>query len=249
MNKKIITYFCSLLFALTVQAQAPEWVTVSKDNMAIVFEQMSNWYKNNTNYSVVVTHTSYQTHTTTVPYEKSVGFFKKEKNNYHSFLLGIHTIQNTNCKIILDTANNAMMVANVDNSIWTAYTLEDYKYTLKMCKEIKVVTINTDKKYRLEYSEGYPLERYEFIVAADGSLKEVIWYYSKKIPKDIDDENSEKVKPRLSITLSAYKKLQSGSNKNEFDETKYFVKKGNKLFPSEKYKNFTLSDQRIVLTH
>lgn len=246
MNKRIITYFCSFLFAISLHAQIPEWESVSKDNMAKVFEQMSNWYKNNATYSVVVTHASYQTHTTAVPYEKSVGFFKKEKNNYHSFLLGIHTIQNANCKIVLDTANKAMMVANVDNSIWAAYTLEDYKHTLKMCKEIKVMTIDKNKMYRLEYAEGYPLERYEFLVSGDGSLKEIVWYYSKKIPKDIDDENSEKVKPRLSITISTYKQTQNTS-KSEFDETKYFVKKGNKLFPAEKYKNFTLSDQRLIL--
>ena len=247
MMKKGITYCCLWLFASSAQAQTPIWEDVPKEGMAKVFEQMSDWFKNTTNYTVTVTHASYETHTTTQSFEKSVGYFKKEKDNYHSFLLDIHSIQNARYKIVLDTANKMMMVSNIDKSIWNAYTLEDYKYILKTCKGCKIMRINADKKYQIEYNEGHPLERYEFIVASDGSLKEVIMYYSKKVPKDADNPNSEKVKPRLAIVFSAFKKLQPNTNDTEFDETQYFIKKGKKLIPTGKYKNFTLSDQRLIV--
>ncbi|MBK8705986.1 MAG: hypothetical protein IPN33_22145 [Saprospiraceae bacterium] len=247
MNKKNTTCFCFCLFAILLQGQVAAWEDISKDNMAKVFEQMSNWFKNTTNYTVTVTHASYENHSTTVPFEKSTGYFKKEKENYHSFLLGIHTLQNLNYRIVLDTVNKVMMVANVNKSIWSTYTIEDYKYILKTCAGIQKTNSNLDKRYRITYPEGYPLERYEFLMANDGSLKEVVMYYSKKVAKDPNDENSEKVKPRLSITFSTYKKVQPGASGNEFDEKKYFVQKGNKLFPTKKYQDFTLSDQRLSL--
>ncbi len=247
MMKRGIIYCCFWLFAFSAQAQTATWEDMSKEGMAKVFEQMSNWFKNTTNYSVVVTHASYETHTTTLPFEKSVGYFKKEKDNYHSFLLDIHSIQNAQYKIVLDTANKVMMIANIDKSIWNAYTLEDYKFILKTSKECKIMRLNTDKKYQIAYNEGHPLERYEFLVASDGSLKEVIMYYSKKVPKDVDNKNSEKVKPRLTITFSAFKKLQPNTNDNEFNEKKYFLKKGKKLVPVAQYKDFTLSDQRFIV--
>lgn len=247
MNRKIITYCCFCLFANALQSQGPVWESISKDKMAKVFEQTSSWFKNTSHYSVNVTHASFETWSKTVPFEKSTGYFKKEAENYHSFILGIHTIQNSKYKIVLDTANKTMIVASVGKSIWNAYTLEDYQYTLKSCTSIKMTNFGKDKKYRLEYGEGYPLERYELLVANDGLIKEVTMYYSKKIPRNPDDENSEKVKPRLNITFTGYKKAPSGTDDNEFDENRYFIKKGNKLLPAKRYQNYTLSDQRLTL--
>ena len=107
--------------------------------------------------------------------------------------------------------------------------------------------LNNDKKYQIEFNEGHSLERYEFLVASDGALKEVIMYYSKKVPKDADNPNSEKVKPRLAITFSAFKKWTPNTNDTEFDDTQYFIKKGKKLIPTGKYKSFTVSDQRLIV--
>lgn len=247
MSKITISCFCFWLFAISLQAQTAAWEEVSKESMAKVFEQMSNWFKNSTNYAVTITHASYENYSTSTPFEKSTGYFKKEGENYHSFLLSIHTIQNANYKIVLDTANKVMMVSNVDKSIWDAYTLDDYQYTLKTCTGIKMLKVNTDKRYRLTYGEGHPLERYEFLIASDGALKELVWYYSKAVPKDEGNPNSEKVKPRLTIIFSSYKKWQPNLSENEFDEKKYFFIKGNKLFPVKKYQHFKLSDQRLRL--
>ncbi len=246
MRNRFFSIIGLIMLVIILQAQTPLWESVSKDQMAKVFEQVNHWFKTSSNYSVTVTHASYENYNTKVPFEKSTGYFKKENECYHSFLLGIHTIQNANCKIVIDTLNQSMMITNIDNSIWSSYTIDDYKYTLKACKSIEVMKINNDKKYKLEYSEGYPLEKYEFLIGADGTIKEVVWFYSKKVPKNIDDENSEKVKPRLSITFSSYKKNVAGSVKQECAESKYIIKKGNKMFPSDKYKNYSLSDQRLA---
>lgn len=250
MREKSLYIFCFTLFVCSfsrVQSQDVAWKTITKEDMANVFEQLSNWFKNSSAYSFTVTHVSYENYKTIVPYEKSVGYFKRDKNNYHSFLLGIHTIQNKKYKISVDTASKIIMVANTDSSIWDTYKLDDYKVLLESCATIKMFNQTTDKRYRLEFREGYPLSSYEFLIASNGVLKEITWYYAKEVQKDPDDEHSQKVKPRLSITFSDYKKNPVFNYKNEFDESAYFLNKGNKLVVTEKYKKFEISDQRLIL--
>lgn len=242
----IICCWCWLAVS-TLSAQALAWENIGKDRMANVLIQLNDWFKNTPNYAVTVTHTSFETYTTTVPYEKSVGYFKKDRERYHSFLLGIHTFQNAAYKIVVDTANQTMLVANVEPGIWNAYDLEGYTYLLNSCSGIKTANSGSDKKYRLEYGIGHPLERYEFLLAPDGSLKEVAMYYRNSVPKNPDNPASEKVTPRLNITFSGYKKGNFGMTNDECDEKKFFIKKGNKLLPTGKYRNFNLIDQRLSL--
>lgn len=214
--------------------------------MAKIFEQMNNWFKNTATYSLTITHASYEDHKTIVPVEKSVGYFKKDKNNYHSFLLGMHTIQNSNYKIVVDSSEKILMVANPDQLVWNTYTLDDYTYILKNCATIRVTDSGTDKKYRMDFDKEANISSYEFLFNQDGLLKEVVSYYNEEVKKD-DDENSPKVKPRISITFSEYKKNPVLNYKEEFDESKYITKKNDKLIPAEAYKDYKFSDQRLNL--
>ncbi|MGQ0829850.1 MAG: hypothetical protein ACT4ON_15795 [Bacteroidota bacterium] len=232
-----------LLIGGISKAQQP--LNISKTDMAKVFEQMNNWFKNTPAYSLTVTHASYENHTTTVPVEKSVGYFKKDKESYHSFLLGIRTIQNIQYKIVVDTSDKILMVANPDQLIWNSYTLDDYTLILKNCIAIKMSTNGTDKRYSIHFSEGYPLSSYEFLISPDGLPKEIIWYYNEEVSKDEDNENSQKVKPRVCITFSGYRKKPVLNYKEEFDSSPYFTKANGKLVVSSKYKNFKFSDQRL----
>ena len=82
MKKIILICCCFWLCTVSAHGQIPAWETVSKENMAKVFEQISNWLKNSTNYSVKITHASFENYSTETPFEKSVGYFKKENENY-----------------------------------------------------------------------------------------------------------------------------------------------------------------------
>lgn len=244
-NKKNICMISLLLFAAIVEAQSEKRENIGRTDMAKVFEQMNNWFKNTPSYSLSVTHASYENYTTMVPVEKAVGYFKKDKNNYHSFLLGIHTIQNSTYKIVIDSSEKIIAIANPDQLVWNTYTLDDYALLLKNCSTIKVSTSGLDKRYRFEFAEGYGLSGYEFLINPDGLPKEVVSYYSQEIKKDESDKNSPKVKPRVSITFSGYKKNPVLSYKEEFDESVYFIKKNNKPLLTEKYKDFKFNDQRL----
>lgn len=236
-----------MFLAFETKAQQPNtWVIVSKDEMAKTFEKMSNSIKYVQTYSMVVTHASYENYKTNVPFERYVGYFKKDKNNYHSFLLGIHTIQNSKYRISVDSTAKIMMVANNDNnSIWDNYGLQDYKDILSICSTIKMINVGTDKLYRLEFKEPNPLTAHEFVMSAEGILKKITWYYAKEVQKDPEDKNSAKGKPRLEITFSEYKK-NSSIPKNEFDENIYFTRNDKRLVLTDRYKQYELSDQRLI---
>ncbi|MCW3084168.1 MAG: hypothetical protein JWP12_1534 [Bacteroidetes bacterium] len=250
MRKKIgipVLVICALITQLSIAQQAATWATVGRDDMAKTFEKMGTALKNTPVYSMVVTHTSFENYKTIVPFERSVGYFKKNNNSYHSFLLGIHTVQNPKYRISVDSSAKIVMVANNDNnSIFNTYGIEDYKEVLNSCTTIKVISVGTDKLYRMEFKPGSQLTAQELVITEDGFLKKLTWFYSKEVQKDPEDKNSVKAKPRLEITFSELKKNPSFSKK-EFDEKEYFSKKETKLLLTEKYKAYQLSDQRITL--
>jgi hypothetical protein len=247
LKKQYITVLLTLLAITKSYSQGNDWVTVSKENMSKVFEGMNSWFRNTTDYSLTVTHASYKDYKTTVPAEKSVGYFKKDKNNnYHSFLLGIHTIQNAGCKIVVDSMQKIIMVANPDKLIWTNYTNEDYTYILNAAVSIKMMNYTNEKLYRVEFSKSATISSYEFLIGSDNVLKQIVWYYGKEV-KSVDDESTTGTKPRLVITFSNMKKNAVLNYKDDFDESNYFTKNNSKMILTERYKKYKLIDSRVEL--
>lgn len=221
--------------------QSAEWKEVSKEQAGKVFEKVNNWFKNTPAYSLNITHASYESYTSLVPAEKSEGYFKKQENNYHSFLLGIHTVQNISYRVVIDTTGHMILVAHPDKSIWEAYTTGDYATSLESCLSVKASETEKETRYRLEFSEEHPLQAYELIIGKDGLLKEVISYYRNRKNED----GTAEITPRLSITFSGYN-LKPLFVKNEFDDKKYFTDNNNMLALTKEYKDYKLSDQRLV---
>jgi len=243
-NSCIILFF---FFASAVNAQVAKPEYVGRTDMAKVFKQINNWFINTPIYSLSVTHASYESYKTTIPVEKAAGYFKKNKNNYHSFLIGIHTIQNKTYKIVIDSSEKIILVANPDKLIWNTYTTSDYDTLLKTCATIKVTTVGNDKLYRMDFNSESPIAWYEFLINPNGLPKEIVWYYNQEIKKDEEDEASEKVKPRVSITFSNYNSSAVLDYNKEFNEGIYFTNTNNKISLTEKYKNYKLNDQRVKL--
>lgn len=225
---------------------AQTWNDMSKEDMSIVFENMNKWFKNTPSYSLTVTHASYKDYKTTVPAEKSVGYFKKDKKSFHSFLLGIHTIQNEKYKIVVDTAQKIIMLGSPELLISNSYTMEDYAFILKSCKSIKMATYTNDKLYRIEFSANTVISSYEFLIGQDGLLKQIVWYYNQAVRNE-DEENSIASKPRLCISFSDYKKNSVFNYKEDFDEKKYVTLKDSKFVLTEKYRKYKINDIRLVL--
>ena len=239
MKKRQLIFLFSL-FAFVSKAQT---VNIEKDEMINVFERINSWFVNTPSYSVTVTHASYEDYTTKNPFERSTGSFKKQDKNYHSFLMGMHTIQNNKYKVVVDTSSRKILVADPDQLAMMTYSTDDYKGLLKECKQIKKTKTGRYTFYRMELPAGSAIGAYEFLVDEDGLAREVIWYYNREINKDEDDSHS-KVKPRLSISFSDYRKNPVFSD-DVFSEEEYFKINDNKLMVTTKFHGFNLSDQRL----
>jgi hypothetical protein len=243
--KKYRIWFIAVIFSCSssVIGQTHTWMNISADDAAKVYWNLNNLYSKTTSYSITVTYTSYENYTTQTSYETSSGFFNKYTTGYHSFLLGISTIQNSKYKIVVDTARKVIAVANPDKTFENSLTMADYKTLMENCTSIKVANEGNEKYYRIEFKSVYPINAYEYALSSTGWIKEMTLFYNKNYV----NENGENVniKPRLQIK---YGNVKVGilENKSELDESKYFSKLGIKLIIASKYNGYVLSDQRVV---
>jgi hypothetical protein len=239
-----IFYFASVSLSL---AQVITWSNSTKEEVAKEFEKINAWYKNADTYSLIITHKTFEDYKTTTPFEKMTGYFKKNKNTYHSFLLGTHSIQNSNYKVVVDSAHALVMVSNPDKSFDSPVSMKDYSDGLMICKSFKKFEGDKERRIRLEFGEYHTVNSYEIMYYPEGNVKEITIYYNTAVKKDEDDINGIKKKPRLTVTLSDYKTNVS-FNKDEFSEHKIIgVTKDKKLFLQANYKTYKLSDQRLMM--
>jgi hypothetical protein len=236
--KKVIFFLIGYCCAWNSYAQT---VTIEKEEMVKVFKKINEWFKDTPSYSMTITHASYENYEAQVPYQKATGFFKKEKENYHSFIMGMHTIQNDHFKFVIDSSSKTILVANPDQLTWTNYTTDDYTVQLMNSIAIRMTTVGTYKFYRVELAENSSINAYEFLVDEDGLLKEVKWYYNQAVSKD----DGPKAKPKAGISFSGYKKNISFNYKEEFSESPYFTSVTHKLQTTDQFNLYKLLDQRI----
>jgi hypothetical protein len=243
---KQINYFFNtcLLCCLFIGSAAAQSVSISKEEMGAVFEKTNTWFRATNAYSLNVTHASYENYTTGVPADKSDGYFKKDGNNYHSFLMGIHTIQNSQYKIVIDTAQKIIVVANPDQLTWLAYTQDDYQVVLKSATATRMRKTGRYTFYRVELPEQNPMGAYEFLIDENGLAREISWYYNQEMRTD-ENNAASTVKPRMSISFSGYQENPSFNFTETFSEAPYFFKKNDQLQVTENYIKFKLLDQRI----
>lgn len=233
--------FVTLFFSAAIYGQT---TNVSKEEMGTVLKKSNDWFINTPVYSLTVTHASYETYTSELPVEKQIGYFRKNGKSYNSDLLGIKTIQNDKYKFVIDTSEKKILVAEPDQLSWISYTKEDYDFLLKHCVAIRMTKVGRYVFYRMELSENNPISVYEFLTDENGRVREINWYYNKEVSIN-EEDNALKVKPRLSISFSAFKEDVSFNYDDMFSETRFFTKKDNQLIATGNYRNFKLMDQRL----
>jgi hypothetical protein len=245
MQKKYLLIVSMLvgISCLKIFGQTLVWKNISADEAVKVYTDLNKLYSNTSSYSVHVTYASYENYTTGTIYEASTGYFNKYGNNYHSFLLGIHTIQNTNYKIVVDSSRRTIAVVNPDKAFENGFTMIDYKEILKNCSSIKMANDGNDNHYRIEFKNTNNINAYEYTISSAGWIKELTLFYNKNYT---DEDGKEKnIKPRLQMTFTDYKENIT-EGKNELDESKYFTKQGYKIILIGNYKDYHLSDQRVI---
>ena len=221
------------------------WAAVSVDDMTKKIKEIEGFYKDNSAYTIKVTHASYKSYSATVAEEKSQGYFIKDaKNNYHSFAMGIHTVQNAKLKITVDSVNKSILINDPDKTYTKAVKTDDLSGYLKVCDQIKKIKGTNYDRFRFEFGKTQTFSAYEIWTGTDNRIEKLVMFFNAEFPSDPNEEKSAKTKPRAEIIFSDYKTTVKPVYKDHFDETKYITLKDGNYVASDKYKGCKVYDLR-----
>jgi len=219
------------------------WGEVDKDLVAKQLEEMSAHLKTLKSYSVELSHASFEDYKTLIAHEKSAGYLKMENSKFHSYISGVHTIQNENCRILVDSMHKTIAITDPIQSINYIYSLSDYRKFLDVCQSIKTTTVKKSTLYRFEFLSNFPLSAYELVVNSEKLPEKITLYYNRELKKT---NNAVPTRPRMEIAFTKWIKNVK-LEKRDFDEKGYVYKKGDKFLLNESYTTlYKLLDQRVT---
>jgi hypothetical protein len=245
MRAAIKLIFIPVLLFLLAFKGGDVWNTITVQEYNVAMEKVEKFYKEKKKYAVKVTHATYKGHDSEIPYQQSTGYFHYENGKYHSWLLGIHTIQDGKYKVVVDSVNKMIIVSDPDPK--TTDELMHLNYTnsaryIIACKQSKT---EDGEKFKLDFNEVPSYTSYLLAISAAGEIRGLTVYYRAEYPSDSKDPNSPKAKPKLSINYSGFTATPV-FDAGEFSSAKYFTVEKNKLKATSLYSTYRISDARLT---
>jgi hypothetical protein len=235
--KYLLTICCFAAFG--AQAQTEAFRPISREQAGEMLQLASKWYTSTPTFSLAVTHSIYAGHTSTQPYEQSVGYYRKYAGGYHSRILTIHTIQNKNVRITLDTSEKVMLVANAQPAAG-GVSAEEYLEALKKCTALRAAATAKGSVLQMEFGKHSRVTLYEIEFDKSGRFASVKVLYAN----EVQSEEGTPVKPKLVITFDKYSTAPA-EGRSELNEGRYYTKQGNELIAMPAFAGYNLLDQRI----
>jgi hypothetical protein len=226
------------------EAAKGQWTEAKKEDMSKILEALNNHFLKMHYYSMNITDASYADYTTLVYHEKSAGYFIRQADHFHSFILGVHTLQDKYCRLIVDSSQKKMMISDPMDYFDQSLNFSDYNELFKLCSKIQVAHSPNQIAYRMEFAKGSPYSAYQ-ITLKDSLPQKIVMYYSNPV-----QGSGEKMKavPRMEITFDNWK-TNSAVHQDNWQISKYvdFNKKENKYTLKTPYAGkYTLFDGRVL---
>ncbi len=219
------------------------WQTLSKQEFSSIFKKQEKLNKDIGSYSVNVKHASYENHTAAAPHEQSEGYFHKSGSSYRSSMLGMMIIQNSKIKLVIDTGGKHIMIADPDKA-FEYMDSDKLEQSLLVCDNIKSRISDNGRIYRIEYQAGSPFAAAEYTTAKSGMINKIVLFYNEFETQEKWSELSQKIKPRVEITYTDFKKNVK-FEKDAFSESKYTTLRDGKYVAAGDYKNYKVFDTRF----
>lgn len=220
------------------------WTETTQKVFDAATKRSTEFYEGKGHYSVKVVHTSYRGHDAISAYEQTDGFYRFDHGSYHSYLAGMHTIQNKKYRVVIDTAAKSILVGDLLSNKADDVSEINYKNSMLDVNKFLKCPIGTADRYRLEYNEKPLYEAYETELNAEGMMTEMVVFYRKEYPLNPQDNNSAKAKPKLMITWSEFN-VKAVFAADEFSTDKYFIETNGKLTLTSAYRAYRLTDVRV----
>lgn len=131
-----IKYSLFLLVLIGFNSVAGEWTKLSTKDFMSDMEAITLRLSSSKSFSVNVSYASYEKENEEVIHDRSNGYVKRVGNNYHSFAMGIHSIQNANERVVVDNGNEIISVTNPVTSQDQYITPELSEKVLNLAKSI-----------------------------------------------------------------------------------------------------------------
>jgi hypothetical protein len=238
-----ITFIPVLLLFLAFKG-GDVWTIITAKEYDVEMKKVEKFYTEKKKYAVNVTHATYKGHDSEIPYQQSTGYFHYENGKYHSWLLGVHTMQDEKYKVVVDSINKILIVSDPDSK--TTNELMQLNYTnseryLVSCKQSKT---EKGEKFKLDFNEVPSYSSYLLSIEDDGEIKGLTVYYRAEYASDPQNSASPKVKPKLSISYSGFTDTPAFRS-NEFSTAQYFTIENNILKPASSYSAYRIVDARF----
>jgi hypothetical protein len=219
-----------------------QWTDANKEVLSKTFESINNHFARMLSYSVNVTDESFASYTASIYHQKYSGYFKRNRESFHSYLGSVHTIQNKDCRIAVDSEKRMIMISDPVDYLTQVMPVESYTALLKICTKVLESHSENGTTYRLEFNSKNPVAAYE-ITIKDSLPEKIVVYYAKSIKAP--NENAPD-KPKLEVYFSNWV-INTTQSKEDFDLEKYIEKKGNNYVLKPPYSvKYKLLDERVL---
>ena len=224
---------------------------IGSDNELNVKTELKNLeasYKKNDPIWMLLTYTSYSDSKTTVPLDVLNGDYLINKDNYKHKINEILTVKNSKYVFTVDPKNKILLVADQNTRKNTPVFSTDS--LLKSAIECHVKQENSKTRsieaiYNQKYISGNSIERVKVFYSSQSFLmSKMILYYAREMKLDNTKPDLSE-KPRLEIIFER-KGLPKLIEKDIFSEKEYFDVMNDQIVLTEKLKNYSISDQRIL---
>lgn len=186
-----------------------------------------------------IDHISYNLKNNTTK-EKYNGFYKRAGKNFYSHIVGITTIQNPTSAIVLDSNHRTLYVKDPEKIFF------DPKSAIKQTDfQNFTVSQNLDKdggsSFILVPKEKKIKIRFLFSFNKDSIMTK---YRFENLEDKISETNAT---ANMAIEVNLYNFNMHPNLRNElyFSTQSYFYERENKIFPTQKYKKYEISDLRV----
>lgn len=239
---KSVTVMALMSFALVQDGIV--WKAIPEREVEEVSREIGAFYTGKAQFSVNVVHQTYKGHGSNTPYDQSEGYVRRSGEQYHSYMLGVHTYQDKVVHFVVDSIQKTIVVSDKKNmapqegiNLETALARENLLSCRKGVQDKKDV-------YRVDYKKGYTLQATELGVNADHSLAWITVYFREAVAVS-NESDAARVQPKARIVYNGYNFAPRFTEK-EFSHTTYFSIKEKKLVINNRYRNYQLLDNRIT---
>lgn len=236
--------FLVVLVVLAGNSFAASTDTLSAADFINVLGKIDSSYNGSQKFKVAITYTSYSTSSSLSVGERQKGFLWKDGNKYFSAVGDLYTLRTPVVFAVIDSLEKNIYVRDTATSLFVFENLSP-----EIINEYsKLITSQVDpfgKKYTVILNEGLSINKYDFILNEDKSVKKIVMYYSFIREEGFADETKKvQYEPRLEMEFGNYEK-NIVFKEDDFNIDKWLLSYNGVPYSIKKESQFKFNDQRV----